>query len=311
MTRIIGLLSFYDEPVADLTACVQSLHAAGVDHVVACDGAFALYPDGKPASHPNQHAALVLACRQLGVGLTLHVPSEVWAGNEVQKRSFTFSLGWAVARDGDWFWVMDADQVVTRVPPDFKERLAATEYDAAAVEFLDVVALRANQRDWPACFDVRDLFRAQEIRVETNHCTYIAGDGRLLWGGNGDIKTEHAGAKLEPCLDLTDVVRVEHRPDRRPSDRQLGKLQYYARRDEEKVERGHCARCGVPAVRLVATRWRMTKLGPVAEWTEACEPCAERLDAAGRRQLRQLGADPDRITIENRNGSAPTGMAVR
>jgi hypothetical protein len=309
--RLHGLLSFYDEPPASLTACIKGLSDAGVSELVAVDGAYGLYPDGRPASHPNQHAAIVLACRELGMGCTLHVPRKVWAGNEIEKRTFLFRLAYAAAEPGDWFWVMDADQVVQNAPDDLLERLQATEHPAAAVEFLDTVALRANQANWPPRFECRDLFRADDIRVETNHCTYVAGDGRLLWGGNGDVKREYAGAPLEPCLDLTRDVLVEHRPDRRPPERQHGKLVYYNRRDEERAERGHCGQCGQQAERLVATKWRMTRLGPVAKWVEACEPCAERLEAVGRRQLLQLGVDPDTVKVENRNGHAPAGMAVR
>jgi hypothetical protein len=53
----------------------------------------------------------------------------------------------------------------------------------------------------------------------------------------------------------------------------------------------------------------MTRIGPVAEWAEACEPCAVRLERVSATQLRQLGVNPDAITIENRNGQAPAGMA--
>lgn len=297
--RIHALLCFYDEPVLDLVACIVGLREAGVDHVVAVDGAYALYPDARAASHPDQHAAIHLACRDLGMACTLHVPAEPWAGNEVEKRTFLFALGWACASPGDWFWVQDADMVVTESPDDLKARLAATDCVTAEVEILDVVAQRAQQKDWPPTFAMRSLFRAQPIQVGPAHCDYFTPDGVALWNGNGMSSGE--------TLDLTDVLVVEHRPDRRPADRQLAKLNYYAARDEALVERGMCE-CGERAVRLVATRWRMSRIGPVADWREACEPCGERLEAVGRRQLRQIGVDPDSVRIENRNGRAPAGM---
>lgn len=303
MTRIIGLLNFYDEPIPDLVACLEGLASAGTDHVVAVDGAYALYPDGKPASDPNQHAALVLSARQLGLGLTLHNPNAVWVGNEVQKRSFLFGLGWAVAEPGDWFWVIDADEVVMRAPDDLKDRLAATEHDAVEVEALDTVALRANQPDWPPRFAVRQLFRAQPITTETNHNAYVTGDGRLLRGFDRD------DLPIESALDLTRDVLVEHRPDRREFARLLAKQMYYAARDEAAVERGTCT-CGEPAIELVATRWRMTRIGPVAQWAESCESCAKKREKVGRMQLLQLGVDPDSVTIENRNGHVPMGMTA-
>lgn len=309
--KLVGLLSFYDEPVEDLVACITALWSAGATEIVALDGAYGLYPDGRAASHPNQHAAIHLTCRELGVGCTLRVPAGVWEGNEVEKRNALFALAWTVAEPGDWYWVMDADQVVTRTPADFLERLERSEHDAAEIEVLDVVAQRANRGDWPARFAVRNLFRAQPITVETNHCTYVAADGRYLWGGNGDVKAEHGGHELESCLDLTADVVMEHRPDRRPRERQLAKLCYYRQRDEARIERGTCSRCGAEAVRLVPARWKMTHIGPVAQWAEACEACAEHHDRASRVRLRQMGVDPDTITVENRNGHAPAGMAVR
>jgi hypothetical protein len=300
--KLHGLLSFYDEPIPDLAACIKGLADAGVDHVVAVDGAYALYPDGKPASDPNQHAAIHLACRQLGLGCTLHVPQQVWEGNEVAKRTFLFQLAWTVAEDGDWFWVMDADQVITRSPEDLKDRLAATQHEVAEVEFFDVVAARANQKDWPSRFTVRNLFRAQSIRLVTNHITYVADDGRILWGYDGQ-------GTLEPHLDLTEVVEVEHRPDRRPMERQQAKMVYYAQRDQSLVERGDCSLCGAPSVQLVPTRWRWSDIGPVAEWAEACAPCARQIQAVNRVELAAMGVDPDSVVAENRNGRLPEPAA--
>jgi hypothetical protein len=303
--KLIGLLSFYDEPVPDLLACIASLAEHGVDELVAVDGAYALYPGGRARSHPDQHAAIVLACRQVGMGCTLHVPRTVWRGNEVEKRTFMFSLANATASDGDWFWVMDADQVVLETPEDFKDRLQATDRLVAAVTFKDTVAERLNLKNMPVRFSVRDLFRAQPITVETNHCTYVAGDGRLLWGGNGDVVQERLGQPLEPCLDLMDDVLVEHRPDRRPDERMRGKFGYYRNRDAAKIERGPCSQCGAKADRLVTIGWRMTAIGPVGDWTEACEECAPLLDKIARVELVRIGVDPDSVTPENRNGHAP------
>jgi hypothetical protein len=130
---------------------------------------------------------------------------------------------------------------------------------------------------------MRSLFRAQPITVQTNHITYVADDGRLLWGWERDDKP------LEPALDLTDLV-VEHRPDRRPSGAAGREARYYATRDEQKVERGDCSRCGERSVQLVATNWKWSDIGPVAEWAEACETCLPELELEADRQLRTLGS---------------------
>jgi ribosomal protein S27AE len=207
-------------------------------------------------------------------------------------------LSLSVADEGDWFWVFDADQVVKDIPADYKARLEATEHDVAELEVFDTVAARAKQPDWPERFVMRSFFKAQKIRVVTNHITYMAEDGRLLWGYVTDEKP------LAPALDLTDLV-VEHRPDARPHERQVAKLGYYAERDNAKVERDKCSRCGEQAVQLVATKWRWSDLGPVAEWAEACEPCAKRLEKVGRMELTRMGVNPDGVSIENRNGRIP------
>lgn len=306
MTRILACLSFYDERPALLVECIKSLAATGVDHIIAVDGAYALFPDGTAASHPNQHAAITLACRQLGLGLTLHVPSVVWAGNEVEKRNALFTQAWAASNGpSDWFMVHDADMTVTRWPEDLKERLAATGHDAAEIEVLDVEAVRANQPDWPARFTFRQFYRAQPITVGPRHSNYRGRDGAVLWNGTpteADV----------PALDLTDVFEVEHRPGERDLTRQLGKMGYYAERDELHAEAGAtCSRCEEPSAGLVATRWRMTRIGPVAVWAEACAGHTKTLERVGRRVLGQMGVNPDAVRIENRMGQAPAGMATR
>lgn len=289
-----------------LVDCIKSIASAGVSHLVAVDGAYALYPDGAAASHPNQHAAITLACRQLGIGCTLHVPTEPWAGNEVEKRNALFALGWGVARDGDWFMVQDADMAVTKWPADLVERLAETDRVAAEVQILDVVAQRAQQLDWPPLFPFRAFYKAQPITVGPRHSIYRDAEGVSLWNGNG------VDDRL-PVLDLTDDVLIEHRPDRRTTDRQLGKLRYYAERDALGTERGECEWCGAKGDRLVAVRWRWSdEMGcPVANWREGCAVHAAEAEKVGSAELRMLGVDPDAVRVENRMGRVPAGIAVR
>jgi hypothetical protein len=171
--RLIALLSFYDEPAEALAECVQSLARAGCDHVVAVDGAYALYPEGKPMSPIEQVGTI----------------AEAWPGD-------------------DWFMVMDADQVVVEVPAGLKRTLADTPHDVAAVRFHDRVAERLNDPLYPTDFDVRILFRAQPIHLELNHYTYVASLSRTkLWTGRMHDAESVTG------LDLRDSVTVEHRPD--------------------------------------------------------------------------------------------------
>lgn len=299
--KIIGLLSWYDEPALMLRECVAALADAGVTHLVAVDGAYAFYPGGKGASEPAQHGVLHLACREFDVALTAHTPTGVWAGNETEKRTFLFRLGWTVADPGDWFWVQDADMFVTRFPGDLKDRLAETRLDVAEVRIHDMVAARLQQPNFPEFFEMASLFRAQPIRVVTHHANYVTDDGTQLWAGVDQPVTE--------TLDLTGAVTVEHRPNDRPTDRLAAKMGAYNARDRSGVERGTC-RCGQPSVKLTAVGWKPSKIGPVAEWRETCPDCAARLERVSRTQLLQLGINPDAVAVENRQGHLPRGMAA-
>lgn len=296
--RLHGLLCFYDEPVESLVACLAGLARAGTDHVIALDGRYAMYPAEETVSHPNQHAAIHLACRELGMACTLHVPAAPWAGNEPAKRTAHFELAWALAENGDWFWVQDADQIVTEAPDDLKERLAATEHPVGEVLMVDTVAQRLQHRSLPPTFEMRSLFRAQPIKVGPAHCDYVGADGTALWHGHG------IGTATE-ALDLTNVLTVEHRPDRRPTERLLRKHEFYRRRDDSGEERGPCEVCGEHGLKLVAVNWRMSRIGPVAEWREACAEHVDQMEAVSRVELDRLGIDPDSVSIAARNGRIP------
>jgi hypothetical protein len=191
-------LSFFDERPSLLAECVASLGRAGVDHVVAADGAYALFPGAKAWSQVDQHEAIVGVCRGIGLGLTLHVPSEPWFGNETEKRTALFALGELVAGDDGWLWVIDADETVTS-GNGLRQALDETDHDVGEVLY------------WERCdgdvFDVgherqRRLFRAGlGITVGPAHWRYATADGRVLWGHDQELAAE----------DLL-MVRVEHRP---------------------------------------------------------------------------------------------------
>ena len=296
--RLHGLLCFYDEPVKNLIACLAALADAGVDHVIALDGRYAMYPGDEAASDPEQHAAIQFACRELAMACTLHVPSEPWPRNEPQKRTALFTLAAGLADEGDWFWVQDADQIVTKWPDDLKDRLAATEQPVAELTMVDTVAQRLQHRSLPPTFALRCMFRAQPIKVGPAHCDYIGADGSALWHGHG------IGESVD-ALDLTDVLTVEHRPNARPMERKLRKAEFYRRRDESGHERGDCVLCGEQAAKLVAVNWRMADIGPVAEWREACAEHVEQFETIGRVELAALGIDPDSVAVAARNGRIP------
>lgn len=217
--KLIALLSWFDEQPAHLAELVASLHGVGVDHLVAVDGAYALYPQARGGSPSEQAAVIAATANALGVGVTLHVPTVPWAGNECEKRSVLFDLAHMVAVPGeDWLLVVDADEIVDTT---------GTFNDAFAEAEEDVVEVLLVQGDDVS--PARRLFRAQEggIRVQGTHSTYVDASGRLLWAPVGE---------LEPAGRWHDF-RVRHRLRARTFTRASRQQQYYTLRDAVGAER--------------------------------------------------------------------------
>jgi hypothetical protein len=227
---IVALLSFFDEFPAWLSAAVASC-ARLCDHVVAVDGAYAMFSGGAGSSGPDQQAAIVDAAAASGVGLTLHVPTEKWLGGEVAKRAFMFEAGRLVARDeGDWFCVIDADNIIASVPPDARVRLVEAEEDVAAYGLVtrwddhpDAERFGFAAMPTKNIHPVRGLYRnVPGLTVRGTHYGYSA-DGVDLW-------------RDAPALCLTDLV-VEHRGYRRSADRRARQEAYYLTRDAAGIEK--------------------------------------------------------------------------
>jgi hypothetical protein len=212
--RVIALLSFFDEEVGMLTELVESLAAARVDSIVAVDGAYAEYPDAVASTGTEQAATILDVAYANGMEATVHVPQGPWQGNECEKRTFLFALGHQFAEAGeDWFWVVDADEVVESADG-LHEALATTEHDVAEVDLYEPRGQR---------WDLRMLFRAQPtgIRVGPYHARYETGAGYVLWASC------HRNYE-EPAV-LVPGCRVRHRPWDRPTDRNFKRRQYYER----------------------------------------------------------------------------------
>ncbi|MFF7966755.1 hypothetical protein ACFZC3_15485 [Streptomyces sp. NPDC007903] len=221
--KVIGLLSWYEEPASWLAECVAGM-AKLCDHVVAVDGPYALFPGAtrKPASGAEQADTIARTAAGAGIGCTIHIPRAPWWGNEVQKRSAMFDLAMTLAEPGvDWLVRVDADEVVTAAPPDTRELLAATEHDVAEVTMWE----RDTDSGQDSQFPIRVAFRALPgIRVEQAHYVVTvprADGGRRVLVGNDTV---HRAELAAPLWD----VRLEHRTRQRPLMRRAAKDQYYA-----------------------------------------------------------------------------------
>lgn len=218
--RLICLLSWFDERPDWLAELVASVARAGADHVIAVDGAYALYPQARGSSGSTQAAVVAAAALGAGIGVTVHVPEQPWVGNEVEKRTVMFRLGHAIAESGrDWLWVCDADEVITR-GAGVRDELTCTDLDVGEVLLVE------NGGHLP----IRKLFRAQPggIRVEERHCRYLTGVDTVLW----DAARPSQQVDAESLWD----VRVLHRPADRDALRDQGRNSYYEVRRMAGVE---------------------------------------------------------------------------
>lgn len=233
--KIVGLISWYDERPSWLAATVASLKGF-VDHVVAVDGAYMLYPGGRANSPIDQAEAVRLACDSIGAGCTIHVPQTVWFENETEKRSMMFRLAEAVTDADDWYFPIDADEVCTHIAPIARELLEETDLDAADINLWsrseipdrDDAHERAKMFRWESESRAphRQIFRAvRGLHVAGTHYHYLTPDGQQLWG---DRPVEG--------LDLTQHISVEHRNGQRSMARDQDRMLYYQRRDRNKVE---------------------------------------------------------------------------
>ena len=243
--KVIALLSWYDEPVPWLAECVASA-AKIVDHFVAVDGAYALFPEAtrKPTSDPVQAETITRTARGAGLGVTVHTPSGPWWGNEVEKRDFALQLGQTVADPGDWYMVIDADEVVAQAPSDTRQRLADAGEDAGEVMMWERNAQQTVADLVDASQDyrwmLRRFYRAQpDMHCVQAHYVVTAGD-RVLCGN----PNKH---RVEPAFGLPDFV-LEHRTRLRSKHRQRQKREYGTQLVELGVERlsplGVAARAG-------------------------------------------------------------------
>ena len=281
--RLVALLSWFEEDPDWLHECVQSMKGK-VDHLVALDGGYGLFPGARPSSDDKEHRALHRACRRAGIGLTLEVPPNVWE-SEMAKRTRLFRLGETLTAPDDWYFVMDGDQTVIAWPDDIRDILELTAHDVATTRFVEPHPNAATKQ-----FPIRNLFRAcRGLYVAGNHFTYMTSDGRKLWGPG----------RQETPLDLTGVVHIEHRTHFRSKARKRRSIDYYKSRDRKGVEIAPCDRCGAPPVTEIPANWTMKAEGQlVSDWIAVCENCLPLERSKNAELLRSYGLDPETVQVE-------------
>lgn len=211
--RVVGLLSWYEEPASWLAETVASA-ARLCDHIIAADGPYAAFPGAmrKPASGSEQADVIAHAAAGAGIGCTVHLPRSPWWDGEVGKRDWMFRAAELVTTEADWLLVVDADEVLTTVPPDTRQILEQSDKDVAELRLWD--------RDGSETLDRRLIRAVRGLRVEGAHYVWTAPGGAVLRGN----QTLQDLAPAEPLWDL----RMEHRTRHRDADRQAAKHDYYA-----------------------------------------------------------------------------------
>ena len=215
-------MCWFDERPSWLGGVVSGLHKAGCSHVVAVDGAYGLYQNGRAYSSREQHGVIVEVCQALEMGCTIYAPQEPFIDNEIEKRTMSLRLAEAVAEPfKDWYLVVDADHFITSAIGHL-HRLEETDCDTAEVRFMEPYGAVPSG----GC-PLRCVFRAiPGMFYDRNHYSPTTPDGRNLHDGR------------TPALDLS-CLEVEHRTGDRDRYRRELQVNYYKRRDISNVEVPH------------------------------------------------------------------------
>jgi hypothetical protein len=231
MGRLIGICSFYDESPTWLAACVAAA-AKCCDHFVACDGSYQLFPQASGKSPLDQAEAILRTADAVNMPVTLYRQEEPFWENEVGKRNLSLRLAEAVAEPmEDWYIILDADEVVSYVSPDFKARLFATDKHVATWGILNRLPdpklddfraqyTRAVHEPAPAAAPIRALYRAIP--------------GLEYVGAHYVVNPLH---RLSPAEELHTALIVDHYSADRDLARAERAREYYRTRDLVGIEK--------------------------------------------------------------------------
>ncbi len=127
---VTAALAWYDEAPEDLDRFVRALPIA-CDRLVAVDGGYERYPGAYCRSDRAEEAAIREAAKDVGIDLTLQIPTRVWVG-QVQKRNYLYRLA---AEGSDWFFTLDADHILHGVREAVRHELEHVSQNAVEVDF--------------------------------------------------------------------------------------------------------------------------------------------------------------------------------
>ncbi len=224
---VIAMLNFYDEPDLLIKRSVRGLARLGVTKIVACDGAYALRPDGKPRSSEQTIETLRQACFDRRLMLHLHQPDVVWEGNEVAKRQMMLDLTLIWANPDDWLAIWDCDyKLMSASKVEISFLLATTPCDVATIRFTEN-PMAEFQRDF---YPMGMFLRARPgIKMDGNHHTYKFADGRRTQVLRRPVPNE------ADALHMPDV-RILHAVHQRDPEQRERQAAYYLERDRLAVE---------------------------------------------------------------------------
>lgn len=218
--RIVAALCWYAEPVEFLQRCIRSLEGL-VDHVVAVDGPWELFPkSGLQMSSSTERIAVREAAEDIRATVEIHAPVGVWK-SQVHKRDLM--MRWA-GEKGDWILVIDGDEYVAH--SDFRQvrdRLAVAPPDCVIGEVQITNLHRGGQIPGyhPQGGLTRRLYRAGTT-VDIVHTGYFH-NGQPLYRG-------------ESTVDLRDHLMLAHDICNRGEQRNQRSIRYREARERERVE---------------------------------------------------------------------------
>lgn len=265
MSRVIGILSWFDESPTWLAATIASM-ARICDHIVAVDGRYFHYEDVRNRSGAEQHDAIVETARGCGVGLTLHSSNRPWP-TEMAKRTHCFRLASLEAKTfRDWLFILDGDEVLTDSPRWIRDQLdvLATEgTNVVAVDLYEVIDTQDNpdkarigrelDLEYEYTTSSPRFWRAlDDMRVDGQHFHYTGvdetGQRVVLWGAQQTLETgapeggmvwnvlDERWERITPWADWGGHVRIENRCLLRDKRRTAKRQEYYGLRDELGIE---------------------------------------------------------------------------